>query len=401
MSDRVMVMEGSIAVAEAIRGVRPDVISAYPISPQTHIVEGIAKLVADGKLDCEYIRADSEFSAASIIHGASAAGVRAYTATSSQGLLLMTEVLYNTAGTRLPVVITVANRTISPPISIQPDHQDSMTMRDTGFIQLYVESIQEAYDAHIQAFRIAEDRDVLLPVMVCMDGWILTHAYEQVKLLSHESVSSFVGDYQPVQCLDPRMPLSYGAYADEDKLMEFKYLMMEAHQNAKTKIEQAALEYKDRFGNFSGGLIDSYRTEDAEIILIAMGSVVSTIRAAVDEMREEGIRVGLLKVRCFRPFPKEAIIDACSGAGILAVLDKSISIDSGGILVNEVKAAFYNQETRPIIASYIAGLGGKEVNRKVIKDIVSSAQYIKQKGKADEDILYVGLNKQFVSGGDL
>ncbi len=396
MKERISVIEGSMAVAEAIRACNPGVISAYPISPQTHIVEYISDFVADGTYKGRFVRVDSEFSAASAVHGASAGGARAYTASSSQGLLLMCEVLYNSASTRLPIVYTGVNRTISAPISIQPDHQDTMALRDTGMIQIHVESLQEAYDAHIQAFRIAEDEDVLLPVMICMDGWTLTHAFEPVKRFSDKDVKEFVGEYKPVQFLNPKNPITYGAFADEDKLMEFKYLMVQAHEKAKEKIVEVASEYKEKFGHYDGGLIDEYRTEDAEIIVLAMGSVVSTVRAAVDELRESGKKVGLVKIRSFRPFPKEAIIKACKNAKLLAVIDKSLSLDVGGILVSDVKTTFYNEDKKPLIASFIAGIGGKEINRKVVKDIVADAEEIAQKGKVEKDSIFVNLNTQFI-----
>jgi len=396
MREKISVIEGSMAVAEAVRACDPGVVSAYPISPQTHIVEYISDFVADGSFKGQFVRVDSEFSAASCVCGASAAGARAYTASSSQGLLLMTEVIYNIAGSRLPVVFTGVNRTVSPPISIQPDHQDTMTLRDSGLIQIHVESLQEAYDAHIQAFKIAEDKDVLLPVMICMDGWVLTHAFEPVKRFSDEDVLKFVGRYKPVQYLDPNNPITYGAFADEDKLMEFKYLMVQAHQKAKEKIEEVAGAYKEKFGHYDGGLIDKYKTEDAEIILLAMGSVVSTIRVAVDELREEGKKVGVVKIRSYRPFPKESIIKACQNAKVLAVIDKSIAIDVGGIVVSDVKAAFYNEDRKPLITSFIAGLGGKEINRQVIKNIVANAEETGQKGIVENDPVFVNLNTQFI-----
>ena len=283
MNKTIKVMEGSMAVAHAVKACKTDVIAAYPISPQTHIVEYLSEFSADGILPGKYINVDSEFSAASFVYGSEAMGARSYTASSSQGLLLMTEVLYNIAGCRLPVVMTGVNRTISPPISIQPDHQDTMTLRDTGFIHLHVESIQEAYDAHIQAFKIAENHNVLLPVLVCMDGWILTHAYEPVTIFDAEKVYEFIGGpINPYQKMDPKdeNPINYGCYADEDKLMEFKYLIMEAHRNALKVIDDVALQYRKVFGHYAGGVVDTYQTEDAEIILVAMGSVVGTIRCA-------------------------------------------------------------------------------------------------------------------------
>lgn len=395
MISNVSVTEGSMAVAKAVKACRPGVISAYPISPQTHIVEHLSKFVAQGELNSQYIRADSEFSAASIIYGASAAGSRAYTASSSQGLALMTEVIFALAGTRLPVVITAANRTLAAPISIQPDHQDAMTHRDTGIIQIYVENIQEVYDTHIQAFKLAEDKDVLLPVMVCMDGWILTHAFEPIETFSDDDVYEYVGDFKPYQFLDPANPLTYGSYANEDRLMEYKYLADQAQSNAKIKIEEIAESYRKRFGHYHGGLIDEYKTEDAEIIFIAMGSLVSTLRVAVDELRAEGKKVGLLKVRSFRPFPKEAIIKSCKNAQILAVIDKSFSVGLGGILATEVKSVFCDEEKKPLIQSFIAGLGGKEVNRSAIKWMAEEAEKAAD-SKEIKDTIFVNIDNSII-----
>ncbi|HHW04066.1 MAG TPA: pyruvate ferredoxin oxidoreductase [Thermoanaerobacterales bacterium] len=362
------VIEGSMAVAEAVKACRPKVISAYPISPQTHIVEDLAKMIADKELDSTMVRVDSEFSAASVICGASATGVRAYTASSSQGLLLMTEVLFNTAGMRLPIVITGVNRTISAPITIQPDHQDTMTLRDAGLIQLYVENSQEAYATHIQAFKIAEDREILLPVMVCMDGWILTHSFEPVEIYDQELVDKFLPEYDPLYCLDPEKPITYGSYADNE-VMEFRYMMQEAMERAKDKIQDVALEYKELFGEYYGGLIEEYRTEGADVIVVAMGSVLGTIKDAVDEMRENGQKVGAIKVRSYRPFPAEELYNAVKDASIIAVLDKSLSIGQGGPLATDTKAAFYNKKA-PKVASFMAGLGGREVTKETIKNIV-------------------------------
>lgn len=395
MISNVSVTEGSMAVAKAVKACRPGVISAYPISPQTHIVEHLSKFVAEGELNSQYIRSDSEFSAASIIYGASAAGARAYTASASQGLALMTEVIFSLAGTRLPVVITAANRTLAAPISIQPDHQDAMTHRDTGIIQLYVESIQEVYDTHIQAFKIAEDKDVLLPVMVCMDGYILTHAFEPIETFSDDEVYEYVGDFKPYQFLDPKNPITYGSYANEDKLMEYKYLLNEAQNNAKKKIEEVAESYRERFGHYHGGLIDEYKTEDAEIIFVAMGSLVSTLRVAVDELRAEGKKVGLLKIRSFRPFPKEAIMKACKNAKVLAVIDKSFSVGLGGILASEVKSIYCNEQNRPLIQSFIAGLGGKEVNRRFIKWMAEESEKIAD-SKDVKDTIFVNIDNSLI-----
>lgn len=396
MKGKTAILEGSRAVAEAVRACRPDVISVYPITPQTHILEDLARFVSSGKLKSQFVRADSEFSAASIVYGASAAGARAYTASASQGLLLMNEVIYAMASTRLPVVLTAVNRAISAPITIQPDHQDTMSLRDTGAIQIHVESMQEAYDAHVQSFRIAEDPEVQLPLMVCMDGWVISHSYEPVTVYPDEAVAEFAGSFTPVQKLDPSNPLTYGAYADQDVLMEYRYAMMVAQEKARDKIRSVTKEYREVFGNFDGDLVDTHCTEDAEVILVAMGSMVSTIRAAVDELRSEGRKVGLIKVRIFRPFPREEIIAACGKAPVVAVLDKSLSVNSGGILATEVKSAFYGENVQPVIVPFMAGLGGKEVNRRVVKEIVDIASRAAEKQGAQETV-WMGLDRSFFS----
>jgi len=367
------VMEGSRAVARAVALCRPAVISAYPITPQTHIVEYLAQMVADGDLAAEFLRVDSEFSAASVVYGASATGVRAYTASSSQGLLLMTEVLYNMAGTRLPVVISAANRTLSAPISIQPDQQDTISLRDSGIIQIYVENSQDAHDTHIQAFLIAEDPEILLPVMVCMDGWLITHTYEPVRVASQGAVDAFLPPFRPLHSLDPTSPLTYGSFTDDDRLMEFRYMVHQAQQKAKEKIEEAARAFERSFGRYYGGLADTYRAGDAEVLLLAMGTMVGTIKDAIDEMREGGQKVGLIKIRSFRPFPAERIRDLTQGAAALAVLDNDISLGAYGALASDVALSLANQTNKPAILPCIVGLGGREITINSIKSIVARA----------------------------
>lgn len=386
-------MEGSMAIAEAVKMCRPQVISAYPISPQTHIVEELAKMVTNEELKAKFVRVDSEFSAASAVYGASAAGVRSYTASSSQGLLLMAEVLYALAGTRLPVVLTGVNRTVSAPITIQPDHQDTMALRDTGVIQLYVENSQEAFAAHIQAFKIAEDHEIMLPVMVCVDGWILTHSYEPLKIEDQELIDRFLTPYQPVFRLDPKNPLTYGSYAD-DEVPEFRLMMHFAMNKAKEKINAVAREYQEVFGDYYGGLTEAYQCEDAEIILMAMGSVIGTIKEGVDQLREKGCKVGVLKVRSYRPFPSEEILAAVRYAKIVAVLDKSISVGAGGQLATDTKAALAHKQAPPVLAC-IAGMGGREVKVSTVRDIVDKCRKVLEEGVIP-DIEYIDLKEQYL-----
>ena len=372
-------------------------IAAYPITPQTHIIEALAQMVTSGELHAEYIHADSEFSAASIVAGASATGVRAYTASASQGLLLMTEVIYYMAGTRLPVVLTGANRQVSAPIGLQPDHQDSLSLRDAGLIQLYVESAQEAYDTHVQAFKIAEDHHVLLPTMVCVDGFALTHVYEPVELLEQAAVDAFLPAYDPRYHLSPDKPMIFGSHVDESNALEFHYMTQRAMLQAKTKIEDVTREFETLFGRSYGGLIDSYYTDDADVILLAMGSAVSTLREAVDELRAEGVKVGLVKIRCFRPFPTEALRQAVSRAAAVVVFDRALSMGAQGVLATEVKAALYDAPQRPLVVGVLAGYGGREVTVDTARAMVQRARRAIDSGLVNTEPDFVGLKPELLS----
>lgn len=384
------VIEGSRAVAEAVAVCRPDVICAYPITPQTHIVAELAQIVADGDLKSEYVNADSEFSAASIVLGSSAAGARSYTSSSAQGILLMNEVMYNIAGMRLPVVLACANRAVSAPLNIWNDHQDSFSVRDSGWIQMYAENNQEAADMHIQAFKIAEDSDVMLPVMVCMDGFLITHTYEPVELYDQSLVDDFLPEFKPRYKLDPDDPLTFGSFAEPDKYMETRYILEKAVQGSSEVVERVAKEFGEVFGRFDGDLIQTYRTDDADTVIVAMGSVVSTTKETIDGMREEGHKVGLVKLRVFRPFPKERLYEALKDAKRVAVVEKALSLGYGGILGPEMKAAFYGREKKPEICSFIAGLGGREITDETVRHIVDRAE------TACPDEEFVGLRKEII-----
>jgi len=390
--NRAKVLEGSEAVALAVKACRPHVISAYPISPQTHIVERLAKMRADGELDSEYVRVESEFSAASVVSGASAAGSRSYTASSSQGLLLMTEVLYASAGMRLPFVITGVNRAISAPISIQVDHQDTISLRDSGVIQIYVESSQEAYDTHIAAFKIAEDHRILLPVMVCMDGWVLTHSYERVSVMEQEHVDRFLPPFQPVNFLDVNNPKTWGSYAEENVLMEFKYAIHEAMQYGKERIKEIFSELASITGRDHGGLIEAYESENAEVVLLAMGSMTGTAKDAVDELRSKGKKVGLVKIRCYRPFPFEDIWEAIKGARVVGVMEANFSMGSEGAVGMDLKAKLCGRPDAPFVLDFIAGLGGREVNKETIGEMVQKAEEVHKRGFPLDESYWVGLN---------
>ena len=367
-------LEGSKAIALGIALCRPEVVCAYPITPQTHIVEAIAEMVKRGDLEnCEYINVESEFAALSVAIGASAAGARSYTATASQGLLYMTEAVYNAAGLGLPIVMTIGNRAIGAPINIWNDHSDSMALRDAGWIQLYAESNQEALDLHIQAFRLAEA--LSCPVMVCVDGFILTHAYEQVDIPDAPDVDAFLPPFEPVQVLDCEDPVSIGAMVGPEAFMEVRYLQHRKQLAALDLIPEIASQFSQRFGRDSGGLVKPYRTEDAETVIVALGSVNGTIKDAVDEMREAGHAIGSLSVTSFRPFPLQAVRAALEHAKRFIVLEKSLSVGLGGPLSDGVRKAMSGTGVQG--CTVIAGLGGRAITKKSLKDLF-------EKGERDE-----------------
>ncbi|HEY7953110.1 MAG TPA: hypothetical protein VID70_08975 [Solirubrobacteraceae bacterium] len=363
-------LEGSRAVAESVALCRPEVICAYPISPQTHIVENLSQLVKSGELvPCEFVNVESEFAAMSVAIGASATGARAYTATASQGLLYMTEALYNASGLGLPIVMTLANRAIGAPINIWNDHSDSMSQRDCGWIQLYAETNQEALDLHIQAFRLAEQLST--PVMVCMDGFILTHAVERVEMPTQEQVDAFLPPFQPRQALDPDEPMSIGAMVGPEAFMEVKYLAHAKQMQALELIPQIAGEFKDAFGRDSGGLIRPYRCEDAETIVVALGSVLGTIKDTVDELRDEGMRIGALGITSFRPFPLEAVRAVLGHAQRVVVLEKALAVGIGGIVSANVRMALAGIQLHGY--TVIAGLGGRPITKTSLHKLFTDA----------------------------
>ena len=353
-------IEGSRAVAEAVALCRPEVICAYPISPQTHIVEGLGELVKSGALaPCEFINVESEFAAMSVAIGSSAAGARSYTATASQGLLFMAEAIYNASGLGLPIVMTVANRAIGAPINIWNDHSDSMSQRDCGWLQLFAESNQEALDLHIQAFRIGEE--LSMPVMVCMDGFILTHAYERVDMPSQAEVDAFLPPYEPRQVLDPAEPVSIGAMVGPEAFMEVRYLAHAKQTMALDLIPQVAGEFAQRFGRASGGLVRPYRCEDAETIVVALGSVIGTLKDTVDDLRAGGMKIGVLAIQSFRPFPLAAVRAALQGAKRVVVLEKSFSVGLGGVVSTDVRLALSGLQLHGY--TVVAGLGGRAITK--------------------------------------
>lgn len=363
-------MEGSQAVAEAIALCRPQVICAYPITPQTHIVEGLGEMVKSGELKgCEFINVESEFAALSVAIGASAAGARAYTATSSQGLLFMAEAVFNAAGLELPIVMTIGNRAIGAPINIWNDHSDSMAMRDSGWIQLFAETNQEALDLHIQAFRLAED--LSCPVMVCMDGFILTHAYERVDMPTQREVDAFLPPYEPQQVLDPAQPVTIGAMVGPEAFTEVRYLAHHKQLRALAKIPEVAAAFAAQFGRRSGGLLRGYCASDAETVVIALGSVNGTVQEVIDAMRADGLSIGAISLCAFRPFPDAALREALAPARRVVVIEKCLAAGVGGIVTDDVRRALAGGAQR--IGTVIAGLGGRSITRATLRPVLEAA----------------------------
>ena len=381
--------EGSRAVAEAIALSRPEVICAYPITPQTHIVEALGEMVKSGELaPCDFINVESEFAALSVAIGASAAGARAYTATSSQGLLFMAEAVYNAAGLGLPIVMTIGNRAIGAPINIWNDHSDSMSMRDAGWIQLFAETNQEALDLHIQAFRLAEE--LSCPVMVCMDGFILTHAYDRVDIPSQGDVDAFLPPYEPRQILDPADPVSIGAMVGPEAFTEVRYLAHHKQQRALTLIPQLKTLFQAQFGRASGGLIRTYRTSDAETIVVSLGSINGTVQEVVDTMRDEGVRIGSVSICSFRPFPLAALREALQDAKRVVVLEKCLAVGLGGIVSDGVRKALSGIQLNGY--TVIAGLGGRAITQASLLQLFEDAH-------ADEleQVTFLDLNADVVA----
>ena len=365
-------IEGSRAVAETVARCRPEVVCAYPISPQTHIIEAIGSMVKAGSLSpCEFINVESEFAAMSVSIGASSAGARAYTATASQGLLFMMEAVYNAAGLGLPIVMTLANRAIGAPINIWNDHSDAMAARDTGWIQLFAETNQEACDLHVLAFRLAEE--LSLPVMVCMDGFILTHAVEGIDVPEQSDVDSYLPVYEPRQVLDPADPISIGAMVGPEAFTEVRYLSHLRQLDALELIPTLASEFASTFGRESGALLHSYRTDDATTIVVALGSVLGTIKDAVDRRRDLGDKVGVVGITTFRPFPFEEVRHALSNAEKVIVMEKAFSVGYGGVLSADVASATHDATIA--LHSVVAGLGGRAITQQSIEELLDDAAH--------------------------
>ncbi|MCO5763072.1 MAG: pyruvate ferredoxin oxidoreductase [Chromatiaceae bacterium] len=380
-------IEGSHGVAEAVALCRPEVICAYPISPQTHIVEGLGEMVKAGDLNAEFINVESEFAAMSVAIGASAAGARTYTATASQGLLFMVEAVYNASGLGLPIVMTVANRAIGAPINIWNDHSDTMSQRDCGWLQLFAETNQEALDLHIQAFKIAEE--LSLPVMVCMDGFILTHAYERLDVPDQERVDNFLPPFEPRQVLDPAAPLSIGAMVGPEAYTEVRYLAHLKQRRALDLIPRVAAEFRAMFGREAGGLVRPYRLEGARTAVVALGSVLGTIKDTVDRLRDAGHAIGVLGITSFRPFPLEAVRYALRDVERVIVVEKCFAIGVGGVVAIDVRLAL--DGTGQPVRTLVAGLGGRAIT-------MDSLARAFQRGMADqlEAMTFLDLDQALV-----
>ncbi len=390
---KIVAVTGNEAVANALRQVNPDVCAAYPITPQTDMMQRFSSFVANGKVDTEIILVESEHSALSACVGASAAGGRVVTATSSQGLALMWEILFIAAGSRLPIVMPVVNRALSAPLNIHGDHSDSMGARDSGWIQLYSENAQEAYDNTIQAFRIAEHMDIRLPVMVCMDGFIISHSIERIEYLDDEVVKNFVGEYKQLYpLLDVEHPVSYGPLILPDLYMEYK----RAQHEVMTRVSKVVLDVASDFEKISGrryGLFESYRLDDAEIALVILNSAAGTAKDVVDEFRDRGIKAGILKPRLFRPFPYREVAEALKSAKAICVMDRADSFGGFGPLYMEIASAMMMNGSRPILINKIYGFGGRDFLPEHAEIVLNELVEILNTGKIKEYKEYLGVRE--------
>ena len=388
------ILNGNQAIAEAARQIDPDVIAAYPITPSTAIVETIASFRADGLIKGEFVCPESEHSAMSVCIGAASAGGRVMTATSSQGLALMWEMLYIAAGLRLPIVAAIANRALSAPINIHGDHSDTMGARDSGWIQIYSEDCQEAYDNFIQAFRIGEHPDVLTPVLVGLDGFIISHSSEVVQVEEDAAVKKFIGEFKPpYPLLDTSRKFTVGPIDFTDYYFEHKRSQIEGIENSPRVIEEVGKEFGRTFGR-TYGFFEEYRTDDAELCIVVMSSAAGTGKDAVDELRAEGKKIGLLKPRVFRPFPYRQIAEALKKMKAVAVLDRSSAPGAfGAPLFTEVRSALYDYEKRPKMVNYVYGLGGRDIKVEHFKEVARKLEKIAATGKVDEMLGYINLRE--------
>lgn len=388
---KTLALTGNEAVAYAMKQINPDVVAAYPITPQTSLMQKFADFVADGEVDTEMILVESEHSAMSASVGASAAGCRAMTATSANGLALMWEIVYIAASTRLPIVMTVVNRAIAGPINIHCDHSDSMGARDSGWIQIFSENAQEAYENVIQAVRIAEDKNVLLPVMVTMDGFIISHGMENVNIYDDKKVKDFVGEYKPLHpLLDIKNPVTYGPLDLPDYYFEHKRQQAEAMKNSIPAVKKIADEFGKAFGK-KYGFVEEYKLNDAKVAIVALGSTAGTAKQVVDDLRKDGKKVGLLKIRVFRPFVEDIIAESLEKLEAVAVLDRSEGFNAvGGPVFNDVRAGLFGK-TKPKIVNYIYGLGGRDISLAEIEQVYNDLLDILKTKKIKNKLTYLGV----------
>ncbi len=385
-----LTLTGNQANAWGVKLSKVKVVAAYPITPQTTIVEELADFAANGELNAQYIKVESEHSAMAACIAAENTGVRTYTASSSQGIALMHEMLHWAAGARLPIVMGVVNRAMGPPWNIWSDQTDTISQRDTGWMQFYVESNQEVLDTIIQAYKVAESKDVMLPVMAIEDAFILSHTVERVEIPDQELVDEFLPEYEPQEYLNTADPKGFGSLVMPDWYMEFRYLMEQAQEVARKRIREVTKEYAKMFGRDYHGLVEEYRTEDADVVIVGTGTMISTARDVVDKLRSEGEKVGLVKMRVFRPFPYEEFQEIAKRVDVIGVMDRSYTFGYGGAMFDEVKGAIYNTDARPKIKSYLIGIGGRDVTAKMLEDVFRNAIKVRDHG-LDKEVMWVGL----------
>lgn len=387
-------LSGNEATAIAMKQINPDVVAAFPITPSTEIPQYFSTFVSNGEVDTEFVAVESEHSAMSATIGAEAAGARAMTATSANGLSLMWEMIYIASSLRLPIVMALVNRAVSGPLNIHNDHSDAMGVRDAGWIMLFSENNQEAYDNMLMAHRIAEHKDVQLPVMVCQDGFITSHSIENIELENDEEVKKFVGQYKPEHyLLNDKEPIAIGPLDLQAYLFEHKAQQAEAMKNAKKVIKEVAKEFEKWTGR-KYEFFEKYKLDDAEIAIVCMNSTAGTTKAVVDELREKGVKAGLLKLRMFRPFPAEEIAEALQGLKAVAILDKADSLNSaGGALFEDVTSAMYVNKKQVPMVNYIYGIGGRDTTTMQIESVYNDLQKIVKTGETGNPYRYLGLRK--------
>jgi len=377
----------------AAKAARVKVVAAYPITPQTTVVEKIADFVESGEMDAEYIRVESEHSAMVACIGAAAAGVRTFTATSSHGLALMHEALHWASGSRLPIVMAVVNRAMGAPWSIWPDFSDSLSQRDTGWMQFYCADNQEVFDTIIQAYKLCENEQVFLPAMICLEGFILSHTTAPANIPNQEEVDAFLPAYKSGWMLDVDRPYSHANLVSPEYYMEFRYMIQEAMENAKQLIPKVDKEYGKQFGREYGGMIEKYKCDGADLVMLTMGTMGSEARLTVDKLRNEGYKVGSARVRVYRPYPVEEILKLAKNVQMISTIDRHISFGMEGFLGSETKAALFNQKDRPMIASFIAGLGGRDVTADSIERMAQKSLKSMREGKLEKTTEWFDLKE--------